>query len=95
LKAVAPAPAGTTSESLADHQLPMMRSILMPAAAASFTATWFITPQPERKIQSGFSRRTWSHVAFCSWPGWSTASRVSSKLYFLASSSRVGLASFP
>ena len=66
---MAPSPAGTTSESLADHQLPMKWSILKPMAAASFTATWFITPQPDMKIQSGLSRRTWSHVAFCSWPG--------------------------
>ena len=38
-------------------------------AAASFTATWFITPQPHMKIQSGLRRRICSQVAFCSWPG--------------------------
>ena len=92
---MAPSPAGTTSESFADHQLPMKWSILKPMAAASLTATWFITPQPDMKIQSGFSRRTCSQVAFCSWPGWSTASSVSSKPYFFARSSSVGLASLP
>jgi hypothetical protein len=38
----------------------------MPWPAASLTATWFMTPQPEMKIQSGLMRRTWSHVDFCS-----------------------------
>src|SRR2546426_4439252 len=52
-----------------------------PLDAASFTATWFITPQPEMKIQLGLIRRTCSQVAPCSWPGWSTASSVSSKPY--------------
>src|ERR1041384_2330835 len=84
-----------TSASLADHQLPMKWSILKPIADASFTATWFITPQPDMKIQSGFRRRTCSHVDFCSWPGWSTASSVSSNWYFFASSSSVGFASLP
>jgi hypothetical protein len=44
---LAPSPAGITSASLADHQLPMKWSIGKLIAAASFTATWFITPQPD------------------------------------------------
>jgi hypothetical protein len=44
---LAASPAGTTSASLPVHQFPTTWSIFMPWAAASFTATWFITPQPE------------------------------------------------
>ena len=74
----------------------MKWSILKPMAAASFTATWFITPQPDMKIQSGLSRRTWSHVAFCSWPGMvHREQRQLEAVLACASSSSVGLASLP
>ena len=48
-------PREATSASVPDHHTPTMRSILKPMAAASLTATWFITPQPQKKIQSGLA----------------------------------------
>jgi hypothetical protein len=83
------------SFSEADHQTPMKRSIGKRIEAASWIATWFITPQPHMVTKSGRSRRTCSQVAFCSCPGWSTGSSTSSKPCFSASDSSVRIGSLP
>ena len=43
---LAESPAGVTSASAPDHQTPMKFSIGKRMFAASWIATWFITPQP-------------------------------------------------
>jgi hypothetical protein len=43
---LAPSPTGSTSFSEPDHQMPMKFSIGKRMFAASWMATWFITPQP-------------------------------------------------
>ncbi|MOA21063.1 hypothetical protein D3C78_1415410 [compost metagenome] len=95
MKPLAAAPAGAASSSELLQMLPMMRLAGKPTFCAVFSATGFITPQPRRITQSGFSRRMFSHCDCCSLPGCGTSSRVSAKPYLSARVLRTSLVSLP
>eukprot|EP01022_Parablepharisma_sp_SALTPOND_P036534 TRINITY_DN997_c0_g4_i1.p1 TRINITY_DN997_c0_g4~~TRINITY_DN997_c0_g4_i1.p1 ORF type:complete len:1552 (+),score=442.93 TRINITY_DN997_c0_g4_i1:2334-6989(+) len=92
---LAASPAGMVSSSEPAHQEPMILSRANPTFCAAFSAVWFITPQPQKITQSGFSWRMRSHCAPCSLPGCATGISTSLNLPMEDSACSATMGSLP